>query len=159
MNRNWIAVASADHARRGRAGGFMQVCHGKGGPLRRLRGGNGIVYYSPTVSFGGDDRLQAFTCIGFVKDERTYQVDMGGGFQPYRRDVNYVEADEASILPLLDRLELTCGKRNWGYPFRLGLVEITARDFAMISAAMNAAAAAAKPAAGRTDSTPITACR
>ena len=137
----------------------MQVCHGKGGPLRRLRGGNGIVYYSPTVSFGGDDRLQAFTCIGFVKDERTYQVDMGGGFQPYRRDVNYVEADEASILPLLDRLELTCGKRNWGYPFRLGLVEITARDFAMISAAMNAAAAAAKPAAGRTDSTPITACR
>jgi hypothetical protein len=137
----------------------MQLCHGKGGPLRRLRGGDGIVYYSPTVSFGGDDRLQAFTSIGFVKDERTYQVDMGGGFQPYRRDVNYVEAGEASILPLLERLELTCGKRNWGYPFRLGMVEITARDFTMISAAMNAAAAAAKPAAGRTDSTPITACR
>jgi len=158
MSRNWIAVASADHARRGRTGGFMQVCHGKGGPLRRLREGDGIVYYSPTVSFGGDDRLQAFTSVGFVKDERIYQVDMGGGFQPYRRDVNYVDASEASILPLLDTLELTRGKRNWGYPFRMGLVEITARDFAMISAAMNAAAVGSKPAAGRTD-TLITACR
>jgi hypothetical protein len=50
MNRYWIAVASAGHARRGRQAGFMQVCHGKGGPLRRLRAGDGIVYYSPTVS-------------------------------------------------------------------------------------------------------------
>ena len=103
--------------------------------------------------------MQAFTSIGFVKDERIYQADMGGGFQPYRRDVSYVDASEASILPLLDTLELTCGKRNWGYPFRMGLVEITARDFAMISAAMNAAALGAKPTAGRTDSTLMTACR
>jgi EVE domain len=43
MNRYWIAVASADHARRGHQAGFMQVCYGKGGPLRRLRAGDGIV--------------------------------------------------------------------------------------------------------------------
>jgi EVE domain len=138
MNRNWIAVASGHHARRGRDGGFMQVCHGKGGPLRRLRAGDGIVYYSPTVSFGAADRLQAFTSIGFVKDERIYQVDMGGGFRPFRRDVRYVDANEAAILPLLGELELTRDKRNWGYPFRLGLVEITARDFATIATAMAA---------------------
>jgi hypothetical protein len=159
MSRNWIAVVSADHARRGRTGGFMQVCHGKGGPLRRLRAGDGIVYYSPAVSLRGDDRLQAFTGIGFVKDERIYQVEMGDGFRPYRRDVSYVDASEASILPLLDRLELTCGKRNWGYRFRFGLVEITAGDFAMISAAMISATMGAKPAAERTDSPLMATCR
>jgi hypothetical protein len=138
MNRNWIAIASADHVRRGRAGGFMQVCHGKGGPIRRLRAGDRVVYYSPTVSMGGKDRLQAFASIGIVEDKPVYQSDMGGGFRPFRRDVNYASASEASILPLLEQLELTRGKRNWGYPFRLGLVEITERDFDMIAAAMGA---------------------
>jgi hypothetical protein len=145
MNRNWIAVASAQHVRRGREGGFMQVCHGKGAPLRRLRAGDGIVYYSPTVSFKGADRLQAFTSIGFVRDEHVHQVDMGDGFRPFRRSVIYVDASEASILPLLGKLELTRDKRNWGYSFRLGLVEITARDFVTISAAMAAADPGVEP--------------
>jgi hypothetical protein len=35
--QNWIAVASADHVGRGRAPGFMQVCHGKAAPLRRIQ--------------------------------------------------------------------------------------------------------------------------
>jgi hypothetical protein len=63
---------------------------------------------------------------------------MGEGFHPFRRDVKYVEAKEASILPLLDRLELTRGKRNWGYPFRFGLIEIAKGDFEAIAAAMAA---------------------
>jgi hypothetical protein len=136
--RYWLAVAAADHARRGQAIGIMQVCHGKGGPLRRVHAGDAVVYYSPTGSFGGKDRLQAFTAIGVAENDRTYQVDMGKGFRPFRRDVKYVEATEASILPLLDRLELTRGKRNWGYRFRFGLVEITKFDFDVIAAAMGA---------------------
>ena len=48
MSANWIAVASAEHVRRGREGGFMQVCHGKAAPLRRIQPGDGVVYYSPT---------------------------------------------------------------------------------------------------------------
>jgi hypothetical protein len=32
--------------------------------------------------------------------------------------VNYVDANEASIVALLDTSELTRGKQNWGYPFR-----------------------------------------
>src|SRR5262245_17170982 len=113
--RYWLAVAAADHAQRGKALGIMQVCHGKGGPLRRVRAGDGVVYYSPTVSFRGKDRLQAFTAIGVAEGERTYQVDMGNGFRPFRRDVDYAEAEQVSILPLLERLELTRGKRNWGW--------------------------------------------
>ena len=136
--RYWLAVASADHARRGKALGIMQVCHGKGGPLRWIRAGDGVVYYSPTVSFRGKDRLQAFTAIGVAEGERTYQVDMGNGFRPFRRDVDYAEAEPVSILPLLERLELTRGKRNWGYPVRFGLLEITKSHFGTSSAALAA---------------------
>ena len=103
--RYWLAVVSADHARRGREQGIMQVGHGKGGPLKRPRAGDGVVYYSPTVAMGGKERLQAFTSIGVVADERVYQVDMGGGFRPFRRDARFVEAKEVSILPLLDALD------------------------------------------------------
>jgi len=117
--RYWLAVVSADHARRGRELGILQVCHGKGGPLKRPRAGDGVVYYSPTVAVGGKERLQAFTSIGVVADERIYQADisqadisqadLGGGFRPFRRDVTFAAANEASILPLLDELELTRG--------------------------------------------------
>lgn len=64
MSNNWIAVASAEHVRIGRAGGFMQVCHGKATPLRRVKPGDYVVYYSPTVEFGSKKKLQAFTAIG-----------------------------------------------------------------------------------------------
>ncbi len=39
MSRNWIAVASADHVRRGLAGGFMQVCHGKAAAVAAAEAG------------------------------------------------------------------------------------------------------------------------
>ena len=52
MSRYWIAVACAEHARRGKELGFMQVCHGKGAPLRRLKAGDGVVYYSPATAMG-----------------------------------------------------------------------------------------------------------
>src|SRR5437879_3630028 len=66
--QNWIAVASAEHVRRGRGEGFMQVCHGKAAPLRRVKPGSRVVYYSPTEAFGGKERLQAFTALGVVRD-------------------------------------------------------------------------------------------
>ena len=53
--RNWIAVASAQHARRGCAtqgAGYMQVCHGKVAPLQRIRPGDRVAYYAPTVTMG-----------------------------------------------------------------------------------------------------------
>ena len=133
----WIAVACAEHARRGKALGFMQVCHGKGAPLRRLKAGDGVVYYAPSTTMGAKDRLRSFTTIGRVKDERTYEAEMDG-FRPFRRDVVYHEAIEVPIAPLLRQLELTRGKTNWGTAFRFGLVEISAADFAVIAQAMRA---------------------
>jgi hypothetical protein len=135
---NWIAVACADHVRRGKEFGIMQVCHGKGGPLRRIKAADGIVYYSPTIALGAKQRLQAFTAIGSAKDERVYQADMGDGFRPFRRDVAYVAADDAPIMPLLDRLEFTRARKNWGYAFRFGLTQISKADFDAIARAMKA---------------------
>jgi hypothetical protein len=136
--RNWIAVASAEHVRLGRAAGFMQVCHGKAAPLRRVRPGSRVVYYSPSEQFGGKDRLQAFTALGVVRDVDPYQFDMGGGFCPYRRDVVWIESRPAPIKPLLERLEFTKGVRNWGKKFRFGLFAISASDMATIADAMGA---------------------
>ncbi|MGV7216391.1 EVE domain-containing protein [Bradyrhizobium sp. UFLA05-112] len=130
--KHWIAVASAQHVRIGRAHGFMQVCHGKGGPLRRISPGDHIAYYSPTVTFGGKDRLQAFTAIGVVKPGVPYQADMGGGFHPFRRDVTWGDAAEVPIRPLLESLAFARDNPNWGYKLRLGLFEISDEDMELI---------------------------
>jgi hypothetical protein len=134
--QNWIAVASAEHVRRGRGEGFMQVCHGKAAPLRRVKPGSRVVYYSPAETFGSANRLQTFTALGVVRDGEAYQVDMGGGFEPFRRDIDWLESRAAPIKPLLDRLELTQGRRNWGQAFRFGLVAISVQDMTVIAEAM-----------------------
>lgn len=136
MIRHWIGVASAEHVRRGRGEGFMQIGHGKGAPLRRLSPGDGIAYYSPTAVYGQSDRLQSFTAIGHVRQGDVYKGDMGGGFTPFRRDVDWLPAREAPIAPLLQRLEFTAGRSNWGYQFRFGLFPISAADFRCIAEAM-----------------------
>jgi hypothetical protein len=138
MTKNWIAVASADHVRRGGAEGFMQVCHGRATPLRRVQPGDRIVYYSPTISFRGKDKLQAFTRYGVVRKGDPYQVDMGEGFCPFRRDVDWKTTQDAPIAPLLETLEFTRGKRNWGAPFRYGIFAISDNDMDLIAKAMGA---------------------
>jgi EVE domain len=136
MSRNWIGVASAEHVRQGVRIGIMQLSHGKASPLRRLRPGDRIAYYSPTATFRGKDKLQAFTALGIVRAGEPYQFDRGGGFCPYRRDVDWLEAHDAPIAPLLDALGFTVGKRNWGYQFRFGLFAVRERDMAFIARAM-----------------------
>ena len=134
----WLAIASTDHVQRGRAEGFMQVCHGKSAPLRRLKQGDGVIYYSPATTMGGKDRLQSFTAQGVISNDAVYQVDMGQGFLPYRRNVQWNETMIIPIRPLLGRLEFTRGKSNWAYPFRFGLLELSEHDFKLIAEAMAA---------------------
>ena len=138
MSAHWIAVASAEHVRRGRAAGFMQVNHGKAAPLRRIKPGDGVVYYSPTTILREKDGLQAFTAIGTVREGEPYQGEMGGGFTPFRRDVAWSNGAEAPIKPLLDALEFTTGKANWGYQLRFGLFAVSGHDFRLIAKAMQA---------------------
>ena len=124
MSRTWLA-------------GFMPACHGKTAPLRRIRPGDRVAYYSPTIEFGGKNKFQAFTAIGIVEHGEPYQVELGGGFQPYRRDVCWLPAEEAPIRPILGMLEFSAEK-NWGYQSRFGIFVISDHDMNVIAAAMRA---------------------
>lgn len=132
----WLAVACADHVARGRAGGFMQVCHGQGAPLRKTSPGDGVIYYSPSREMGVKDGYQSFTAIGVVADHPPYQADMGGGFVPFRRDVFWQASRPAPLKALSAALDLT-KPPNWGYALRRGLLPLTAHDYTIIAEAMH----------------------
>ncbi|GEO85432.1 MULTISPECIES: EVE domain-containing protein [Alphaproteobacteria] len=134
----WIIVASADHVARGVEGGFVQSCHGKDAPLRRIRTGETVIVYSPTKVFGAKDRLQTFTAIGTMEERVPYRVEMSAAFHPFRSDVDWRPNRSVPIKPLLDQLELTRGRRNWGHAFRFGTVRISQADADIIAAAMEA---------------------
>jgi hypothetical protein len=136
--KSFIAVASAEHVRVGRSQGFMQVCHGEAAPLRRLSPGDCVAYYSPTETFRGEDRLQAFTAIGIVAPGVPYQADMGRDVSGFRRDVLWSAATEAPVRPLLGRLSFARDNRNWGYRLRFGLFQIEDEDMRIIASAMRA---------------------
>ncbi|MFC5496494.1 EVE domain-containing protein [Caenimonas terrae] len=142
--KNWIAVASAEHARRGRdhrPPGFLQVGHGKLPPLRRVQPGDRVAYYAPALAPGGKDRLQSFVSIGIAAPGQPYAFDMGGGFVPWRRDVGYLPAQEAPIEPLLDRFHFVDDRRHWGSKFRFGLFEVDDHDMLLVAQAMGVAPA------------------
>jgi len=147
MTRNWIGVASADHVRRGRQWGIMQLCHGKASPLRRIEPGDRIAYYSPTIVFRGKEKCRAFTALGIVRAGVPYQVEMAPGFCPFRRDVEWLETKDAPIAPLLGSLEFSSGHRNWGYQLRFGVFEISGRDMEFIARSMGVSSL---PSAGGT---------
>ena len=121
-----------------RAQGFCQVYHGKSAPLRRIKPGDRLVYYSPTQVYGATAPFRQFTAIGTIKPGAPYQGVMAGGFNPFRRDVAWDDAQESPIAPLLDQLDLTAGNRNWVSPLRFGLLPISAGDMALIGQSMGA---------------------
>jgi EVE domain len=138
--RYWIGVASQDHVLQGMAGGFCQLCHGKSNPLKRMTEGDWIVYYSPRTAMVKGEAVQAFTAVGQILPGEPYLFDMGNGFVPHRRDVQFVAAQEAPIRSLIEDLSFIKNKQSWGYVFRFGLLEIPEPDFQRIMLAMNAPA-------------------
>jgi hypothetical protein len=142
MTGFWIGVASRDHVRAGVAGGFCQLSHGKASPLLRLKPGDRIVYYSPRERLRDGNPVQAFTAIGEVLPGEPRQVDMGGDFSPFRRDVRFFAAREAPIHPLLPLLSFTRDRPSWGYMLRRGAFRIELQDYRLIAEAMGATEAA-----------------
>lgn len=136
MTAFWIGVASRDHVLAGVAGGFAQLCHGRRSAIARVQPGDWIAYYSPREAMGAGGAVQAFTAIGEVGDSQPEQVDMGGGFRPFRRAVRFRSCREAQIHPLLAHLSFTAGRSSWGQLFRRGAFQVPQSDFARIAAAM-----------------------
>jgi hypothetical protein len=131
--RYWITVVSRDHTERGVAGGFMQACHGKLQPLKRMSLNDWVIFYSPRQSMLRDEKCQAFTAIGQVIDENIYQFAMAEDFLPFRRNIRFYPCKEVAVAPLIDELEFIANKQRWGAPFRYGFLEIPEGDFNLIS--------------------------
>jgi hypothetical protein len=132
----WIGVASRDHVRKGVAGGFCQLGHGKHAPVKRLRPADRIAYYSPRESMGEGDPVRAFTAIGEVAAREPYLAEMTPGFAAYRRDVTWWPAEAAPIQPLIADLDFIKDEAHWGYPFRRGAFAISEHDLGVIARAM-----------------------
>ena len=128
----WITVVSKDHIKRGVDGGFMQASHGKAGSLKRLNENDWVIFYSPKVSYAGDEKLQAFTAIGRVADDQIYQFKMSEDFVPFRRNIEYYPCKEVPIVPLVGSLDFIKVKNAWGYRFRFGFFEIEEHDFNLL---------------------------
>lgn len=136
MSKYWIAVASKEHVLLGVQGGFGQVCHGKEGPLKQMREGDFLIYYSPTNRFGEKDPCRAFTAIGQIEKGDPYPFQMTSDFIPYRRNVRFFISRETLILPLIEKLSFILDKRKWGFPFKRGCFSISETDFQLIALEM-----------------------
>jgi hypothetical protein len=133
MPKYWIGVASREHVQRGVEEGIAQVCHGKGGPLKRMNPGDWIIYYSPVEFFGQKESCRKFTAIGKIKDNDPYQFCMDENFIPWRRDVDFIKAKDVAIEPLIEQFDFITNKSRWGFPFRRGCFEISQKDFHLIA--------------------------
>jgi len=104
--------------------------------MKRMRAGDLIIFYSPKLRFEGRQPYKKFSAVARVKEGEAYQTDMGGGFRPFRRDVEFLSCEEADIQPLIERLTFIRKKESWGFVFRFGFFEIPRKDFETISRKM-----------------------
>ncbi|CCH52950.1 UPF0310 protein [Fibrisoma limi BUZ 3] len=134
--RYWLIVAARDHVLRGVEGGFCQANHGSARNLKRMQNGDGVAFYSPKLTLGETTPLRAFTAIGWVQGDAVYQTTVSPDFEPFRRDITFLESHEAPIAPLIPALHFIKNKTNWGITFRFGFLEIPEDDFLTIAAHM-----------------------
>lgn len=132
----WIGVVSREHVKRGEKEGFIQLCHGKAAPLKRISAGDWLIYYSPKEQYPGAEACQKFTAICQVTGNAPYQVEMFPGFCPFRLDVDYKPCKEVEIRPLLEKLNFIDNPKNWGMKFRYGHFEIDEHDFNLLKKEM-----------------------
>lgn len=128
----YIGVASKNHIEIGKEKGFCQFCHGKVNPVKRLKKDDWIIYYSPKITFEGNEPYQKFTAIGQVIDDKEYQVEQFKGFFPWRRDIKYFQSVDVDIKPLTSKLSFIKNKTQWGMIFRYGFFKIEKEDFELI---------------------------
>lgn len=129
-------MASKDHVKNGIAAGIAQACHGKSSPLKRIKKGDFVVYYSGKQTMNKPEKCQEFTALGKVIDDEIYQFQVSEDFCPSRRNIEFFECKELLIIPLIDDLDFIQNKKSWGYPFRFGFFEINRHDFNLISSQM-----------------------
>jgi len=122
--------------KRGVEGGFTQACHGKKGPLQKMKEGDGIIFYSSKQKMEGKSICQNFTAMGTIKDSEVFQHQMTPNFVPWRRRVNFEKTREIPIKDLIPKLKFIKNKEKWGGVFRYGFLQIPEEDFLLVSSQM-----------------------
>jgi len=62
---------------------------------------------------------------------------MGGGFTPFRRNIDFDKnVNQVPIVPLLYDLEFVKDVKKWGFPLMYGFLEISKHDFELIVSKM-----------------------
>lgn len=134
----WCVVVSKEHVEIGRQQGIVQACHGKKHPLVRMQAGDDIVFYSPKKIMGAKEPYKFFTAIGKISPGDPYLFDMGGGFVPYRKDVefeqHFVEVSLAQALATIERIDSE--KPQWIGQIRFGFFELPKLHFETIASLM-----------------------
>ncbi|GAA2722950.1 EVE domain-containing protein [Cellulomonas aerilata] len=103
--RDWVIVASRDHARRGVAAGFVMANHGRRAPLARMSRGDRVLIYSPTTSYPDGAPLRAVTIVGEVTGEAPEPSDViAGGF---RRAASLREIEPVPLERVRDHLPVS----------------------------------------------------
>lgn len=136
MSKKWIGVVSKSHVSKGINGGFACVCHGKKGPISRLKQGDWLIYYSPTNTYPNGKKCQEFTGIGRVISGQVHEIDLGMEFTPHGIDMEYLlSITPVSVHELKKELSFT-QSRSWGMLLRSGLFQISDEDFNIIKNAL-----------------------
>lgn len=133
IKKYWMIVASKNHVETGKELGIIQACHGKAAPLKRMKNGDGFIFYSSKFTFEKGEPYQKFTAIGHVCDDEIYRVEMTPGFFPYRRNAIFYPNRDIEIRPLIEHLNFIQNKEKWGYNFRYGFFEIPQADYKMLA--------------------------
>lgn len=128
--RYFVGVASKNHIEIGCAGGFCQLCHGKSAPLKRMKQGDRIIYYSPKLCLDSKEPYQQFTALGTIADENVYQVEMFQGFFPFRRNVVW---DEIMRECPLSVAKTHCEWKNYAPKLRFGHFEVSLSFFGFLA--------------------------
>ncbi|MCP3660390.1 MAG: EVE domain-containing protein [Bacteroidetes bacterium] len=131
LSKYWMATVSKEHVLHGIELGIAQACHGKKYPLQRMKKGDGIIFYSPKDKMQSSNKLQEFTGIGIIKNDKIYQVDLGA-FKPFRTQVDFFKdfrTLKISLLPI--------ERKKWFTKIRFGHFEINQIDFLYIANLMN----------------------
>lgn len=128
----WIIVVSKDHVEKGIDKNFVQASHGKLVPLKRMAKGDKILYYSSKLKRNDtskENKYQKFTALATVTDDQIYQFEFSDDFKPFRRNAEYQDFNDISIIPLIENLDFIKNKTKWGFYFMSGFFEISEKDF------------------------------
>lgn len=129
MRKHWIGVVSLNHIEIGRKDGFIQLCHGKCAPLKKMNVNDLIFIYSPTVELGSKKKYQCFSAIGKMLDNDVKPFMMTEEFMPFRRNVEFLaNHKQLSIHDIKDELDFITDKVRYGAKFRFGHFEISKKN-------------------------------